>query len=91
MIRKHRRDTKDNTLNKLHYIENFGTGIPRILDEYKNSERKPDFEPCENSFILKNYADPVTDPIYDELNDLELAIMIIISSVHFLSFYKLIR
>ena len=92
MIRKHRRDTKDNTLNKLHYIENFGTGIPRILDAYKNSERKLAFEPSENFFVLKlpnlNYADPVNDPIndpvndliYDELNDLELAIMRIIKN-----------
>lgn len=77
-----------NILNKLNYIENFGTGIPRILEAYANSEQKPVFEPSENFFILKlpnlNYADPVNDPvndpIYDELNDFELAIMRIIKN-----------
>ena len=91
-IQTYRNPRLVNILNKLHYIENFGTGIPRILDAYKNSERKPVFEPSENFFILKlpnlNYADPVNDPvndpaidpIYDELNDLELAIMRIIKN-----------
>ena len=81
-----------NILNKLNYIENFGTGIPRILEAYANSEQKPVFEPSENFFILRlpnlNYVDPVNDPandpvndpIYDELNDFELAIMRIIKN-----------
>ena len=77
-----------NILNKLHYIENFGTGIPRILEAYKDSEYKPIFEPSDNFFILKlpnlNYSDPVNDPVndpvYDELNDFELAIMKIIKN-----------
>lgn len=75
-------------MNKLNYIENFGTGIPRILESYANSKQKPVFEPSENFFILKlpnlNYVDPANDPandpIYDELNDFELAIMRIIKN-----------
>ncbi len=39
-------------LDKLHYIENFGTGIPRILQAYEISTRKPEFKPSENFFIL---------------------------------------
>ncbi len=41
-----------NILNKLGYIENFGTGIHEILDAYRDSERKPLFEPSDNFFIL---------------------------------------
>ncbi len=75
-----------NILNKLHYIENFGTGIPRILGAYINSDKRPEFNPSENFFILKlpniNYkdpiADPISDPIADPLNDLDLAILKII-------------
>ena len=31
-----------NFLSKLQYIENFGTGIPRILHAYENSVRQPE-------------------------------------------------
>ena len=33
-----------NILSKLHYIENFGTGIPRILEAYENSTKKQIFQ-----------------------------------------------
>lgn len=85
-----------NILNKLYYIENFETGIPRILEASKDSEYKPIFEPSDNFFILKlpnlNYSDPINDqindpindlindPVYDELNDFELAIIKIIKN-----------
>ena len=87
-VQTYRNSRLVNILNKLNYIENFGTGIPRILEAYANSEQKPVFEPSENFFILKlpnlNYVDPVNDPvndpIYDELSDFELAIMRIIKN-----------
>ena len=71
-------------LNKLHYIENFGTGIPRILHAYEKENAKPLFEPTENFFKLSlpntNFnadplVDPIEDPILDPLNDFELAIL----------------
>lgn len=37
-----------NILSKLQYIENFGTGIPRILLAYENSVRHPEFIPSES-------------------------------------------
>ena len=37
-------------MSKLHYIENFGTGIPRILEAYESSKRKVDFSVSENFF-----------------------------------------
>lgn len=62
-----------NILSKLHFIENFGTGIPRILEAYKNSKNKVDFAVSENFFIVKlpnlNYNDPINDPINDPVND----------------------
>ena len=62
-----------NILSKLHYIENFGTGIPRILKAYERTDKKPIFDPSENFFILKlpnmNYSDPIIDPIIDPITD----------------------
>ena len=62
-----------NILSKLHYIENFITGIPRILEAYENSIRKVDFSVSDNFFIIKlpylNYGDPVNDPVNDPMND----------------------
>ena len=75
-----------NILSKLDYIENFGTGIPRILEAYKDCVKKPEFDPSENFFVLTLpnanavlHNDPVNDPVNDNLNDMELAIMKIIS------------
>ena len=60
-------------MSKLHYIENFGTGIPRILEAYENSTQKVDFSVSDNFFIIKlpnlNYGDPVNGPINDPIND----------------------
>ena len=62
-----------NILNKLHYIENFGTGIPRILEAYESSNQKPIFNPSENFFILElpnlNYINSKNDPVNDLVND----------------------
>ena len=68
-----------NILSKLHYIENFGTGIPRILEAYENSTKKVDFSVSDNFFIIKlpnlNYRDPVNDPANDPVNDSEKIIV----------------
>lgn len=62
-----------NILSKLHYIENFGTGIPRILQAYKGADRQPVFNPSGNFFMLtlpnQNYIDPVNDPVNNPVND----------------------
>ena len=74
-------------MSKLHYIENFGTGIPRILEAYEKSTKKVDFSVSDNFFIIKlsnlNYGDPVNDPVNDSekiivnnaLNDVDLSIL----------------
>ena len=65
-------------LNKLNYVENFGTGIPRILNAYEKEEKHPVFDPTENFFklTLPNLVfnvdpklDPIDDPILDPLSE----------------------
>ena len=62
-----------NILSKLHYIENFGTGIPRILQAYEGAKKQPIFNPRGNFFMLtlpnQNYVDPVNDSNSDSIND----------------------
>ncbi len=62
-----------NILNKLHYIENFGTGIPRIIEAYGNSSKKPIFDPRDNFFILTlpnlNHDDTVNDTVNDAIKN----------------------
>lgn len=69
-------------LDKLHFIENFGMGIPRILQAYEGAKKQPDFNPSGNFFILtlpnQNYVDPVNDHdnfIDDRLGDIELEML----------------
>ena len=73
-----------NILNKLHYIENFGTGIPRILQAYKGGKRQPEFNPSGNFFMVtlpnQNYFDSINDSINDsikndKLTDFDLALL----------------
>ena len=58
-------------LDKLSVIENYGTGIPRILNAYKKSEKHPTFTSTENFFTVRlpnlNYVDPINDPINDNI------------------------
>ena len=62
-----------NVFDKLHLIENFGTGIPRTLQSYEAYDVKPEFKASENFFIVTlpnvNYylIDPISDPINDPL------------------------
>ena len=70
-----------NILYKLNYIENFGTGIPRIINAYKRKNKKPIFNPSEYYFIVElpnlNYIDLVNDPVNDPVNNLEYIIELI--------------
>lgn len=63
-------------LNKLHYIENFGTGIPRIFQAYKGDKRQPEFNPSGNFFMVtlpnRNYFDSINIK-NDKLTDFDLA------------------
>ena len=86
-------------LSKLKYVENFGTGIPRILNSYEKEEKKPVFDPTENFFRLTlpnltfNFdplIDPIDDPILDPLNDFELSLLKIIKEVPGLNAPKLL-
>lgn len=51
-----------NILAKLDFIENYGTGILRIQEAYKNEDKKPDFNVSERYFKLSlpnlNYEAP---------------------------------
>lgn len=65
-----------NIFDKLELIENFGTGIPRTFNAYKDEERQPIFETTENFFYVTllnlNYLDD------DQINELDLKILNII-------------
>ena len=66
-----------NIFDKLGLIENFGTGIPRTFDAYKNEEKQPVFEATENFFYVTlpnlNYSEN------DQINELDL---IILKAIH---------
>lgn len=42
-------------LDKMNYIENYGTGIRRILSKYKDFSMQPEFEATDNQFIITLY------------------------------------
>lgn len=70
-----------NIFDKLGLIKNFGTGIPRTFDAYKNEEKQPVFEATENFFYVTlpnlNYSE--NDQINDRINELDL---IILKAIH---------
>ena len=78
-----------NIFDKLGLIENFGTGIPRTFDAYKNEEKQPVFEATENFFYVTlpnlNYVqndqinDQINNQINDQINELDL---IILKAIH---------
>ena len=77
-----------NVFDKLHLIENFGTGIPRTLQSYEGYEGKPEFRASENFFIVTlpnvNYSqnesinESINESVNESINDLELEILRII-------------
>lgn len=58
-------------LDILNYIENYGIGIPRMLEAYEKFSVKPEFLPSDNFFIVKlpntNFYDPINGPISDSI------------------------
>lgn len=66
-----------NIFDKLGLIENFGTGIPRTFDAYKNEGKQPVFEATENFFYvtLPNLNYLGNDQINDQINELDLIIL----------------
>ena len=65
-----------NIFDKLHLIENLGTGIPRTLQSFEGYEVKPEFRASENFFIVTlpnvNYSQN------ESINDLGLGMLRII-------------
>ena len=59
--------------DKLGMIENFGTGISRTIESYKNYDVKPEFKATENFFFVTlpniNYASS------GSINDIGLEIL----------------
>ena len=43
-------------LNKLGYIENYGTGIQRILEAYQGAEYQPEFYVSKSYFMVSLYS-----------------------------------
>jgi ATP-dependent DNA helicase RecG len=79
-ISQTRNEKLANILYRLKYIEAYGTGIPRIIDLYKNSEKKPDFKVLDGSIsvILPNIKYNIAlkeDPIKETVNKNETLII----------------
>ena len=72
-VQTYRNPALVNILNKLHYIENFGTGIPRILQAYEGFPRQPEWNPTGNFFMVtlpnQNYSGSGDDSENDSRND----------------------
>lgn len=66
-VQTYRNERLVHFFDKLHLIENFGTGIPRTLNAYKNTGKEPEFYDSENFFIVYlpnlNYHDQINDQI----------------------------
>ena len=63
-------------------IENFGTGIPRTIDSYKNYNVKPEFNATENFFFvtLPNINYYQNESINESINDIGLEILKIVKN-----------
>ena len=68
--------------DKLGMIENFGTGIPRTIDSYKNYNVKPEFNATENFFFvtLPNINYYQNESINESINDIGLEILKIVKN-----------
>ena len=73
-VQTYRNERLVHVLDKLGYIENFGTGIPRTMAAYQSYALKPQFYSSENFFVATlpnvNYkADQINDQINDQISD----------------------
>ena len=50
-------------LNKLGYIENYGTGIQRIMDAYKDADCQPEFYVSKSYFMITLYSLNEIEPL----------------------------
>lgn len=55
-------------LNKLGYIENYGTGIQRIIEAYQGKELQPEFYVSKSYFMLTLHS---LNPIEPNMNPIE--------------------
>lgn len=67
-------------LDKLNLIEKYGTGIPRTMNAYNASAKKPVFSTTENFFTVKlpnlNFKnDQINDQINDYISDFGLEVL----------------
>ena len=62
-------------MNKLGYIENYGTGIQRILEAYQDTEHQPEFYVSKSYFMVTlhslNLIEPNMNPIEPNANPKE--------------------
>ena len=82
-VQTYRNERLVHILDKLGYIENFGTGIPRTMAAYQGYALKPQFYSSENFFVATlpnvNYkADQINDQINDQISDLGLEVLRIV-------------
>ena len=68
-------------LDKLSYIENFGTGLQKTKEAYENIPKKPFFYSSENFFIVElPNINKLNDAVNDAVNDFDLEILKIINA-----------
>ena len=86
-VQTYRNERLVHLLDKLGYIENFGTGIPRTFEAYEGTGKEPTFYDSDNFFIVYlpnlNYqkdADQINDQINDPISDVGLEILKIIQN-----------
>ena len=64
-VQTYRNERLVHLLDKLGLIENYGTGIPRTLNAYKDTGKEPEFYDSENFFIVYlpnlNYNDQISE------------------------------
>ena len=88
-VQTYRNERLVHLLDKLGYIENFGTGIPRTIEAYSGTGKEPTFYDSENFFIVylpnlnynKNEQDQIHDQISDQISDIGLEILKIIKII----------
>ncbi len=78
-VQTYRNERLVHLLDKMGLIENFGTGIPRTIEAYSHSSKKPEFKDSENFFIVYlpnlNYNDQINNQINFDISDFGLAIL----------------
>ena len=83
-VQTYRNERLVHLLDKLGYIENFGTDIPRTIEAYFGTGREPSFYDSENFFIVYlpnlNYNNNSNDQINDQISDIGLEILKIIQN-----------